>query len=74
MARAKADEKAALLLESYKEQAVTALDTLTDASLKGLLRRIVARVFNQLAFGGFCREADQERQAAQPATPAGDGP
>ena len=72
--RAKADEKALLLLESYKEQAVTALDTLSDASLKGLLRRIVARVFNQLAFEGFCREADQERQAAKPATPAGDAP
>ena len=46
VATAKADEKAALLLESYKEQAVRALDDLEDASLKGLLRRIVARIFN----------------------------
>jgi len=64
VATAKADEKAALLLESYKEQAVRALDDLEDASLKGLLRRIVARIFNELSFSGFCREAEQTRQAA----------
>ena len=69
---AKADEKAALLLESYKEQAIRALDDLDDASLKGLLRRVVARIFNELAFEGFCREAEQQRHstattaAAQP--------
>ena len=67
VAAAKADEKAALLLESYKEQAVRALDDLADASLKGLLRRVVARIFNELAFEGFCREAEQQRQATQPA-------
>ena len=72
VATAKADEKAALLLESYKEQAIRALDDLDDASLKGLLRRVVARIFNELAFEGFCREAEQQRHstattaAAQP--------
>lgn len=64
---AKADEKAALLLEAYKEQAVRALDGLTDATLKGLLRRIVARIFNDLAFEGYCREQEtlaRSREAA----------
>ena len=52
--------------------AIRALDDLDDASLKGLLRRVVARIFNELAFEGFCREAEQQRHsttttaAAQP--------
>ena len=61
IATAKADEKAALLLESYKEQAVRVLDDLEDVSLKGLLRRLVARIFNELSFSGFCHEAEHER-------------
>lgn len=70
---AKADEKAALLLEAYKEQAVRALDGLTDATLKGLLRRIVARIFNELKFEGYCREQEVEarsREDAEAARPA----
>jgi geranylgeranyl pyrophosphate synthase len=59
---AKADEKAALLLEGYKEQAVRALEGLTDATLKGLLRRVLAKMFNELSFAGYCRE--QEAKAA----------
>lgn len=68
---AKADEKAALLLEAYKEQAVRALDGLADATLKGLLRRIVARIFNDLAFEGYCREQEtlaRSREAAASGT------
>ena len=60
---AKADERAALLLESYKEQAVRALEQLSDATLKGLLRRVLAKMFNELSFGGYCRE--QEAKAAR---------
>jgi len=55
---AKADEKAALLLEAYKEQAVRALEGLSDATLKGLLRRVLAKMFNELAFAGYCREQE----------------
>jgi geranylgeranyl pyrophosphate synthase len=55
---AKADEKAALLLEGYKEQAVRALEGLTDATLKGLLRRVLAKMFNELSFAGYCREQE----------------
>lgn len=65
---AKADEKAALLLEAYKEQAVRALDGLADPTLKGLLRRIVARIFNELSFAGYCREQEttaRTREAEQ---------
>jgi geranylgeranyl pyrophosphate synthase len=57
----KADEKAALLLEGYKEQAIRALDGLTEPTLKGLLRRVLGKIFDELKFEGFCREAEQER-------------
>jgi geranylgeranyl pyrophosphate synthase len=55
---AKADERAALLLESYKEQAVRALEGVSDATLKGLLRRVLAKMFNELTFEGYCREQE----------------
>ncbi len=65
IAECKADEKAALLLESYKEQAVRALDVLESATLKGLLRRVLAKIFDEVKFEGFCREAEQERLRAE---------
>jgi geranylgeranyl pyrophosphate synthase len=64
---AKADEKAALLLEAYKEEAVRALDGLADPTLKGLLRRIVARIFNELQFEGYCREQETKARAREAA-------
>jgi len=68
---AKADERAALLLESYKEQAIRALEGLSDATLKGLLRRVLAKMFNELTFEGYCREqeaktAREQRDGPQP--------
>jgi geranylgeranyl diphosphate synthase type II len=67
IAEAKADEKAALLLEAYKEEAVRALDGLDDATLKGLLRRMVARIFNELSFDGYCREQEMNAKAREQA-------
>jgi geranylgeranyl diphosphate synthase type II len=67
IADAKADEKAALLLEAYKEEAVRALDGLDDATLKGLLRRMVARIFNELSFDGYCREQEMRAKAREQA-------
>ena len=57
----KADEKAGLLLEGYKEQAVKSLEGLDDPTLKGLLRRVLGKIFDELRFEGFCREAEAER-------------
>ena len=70
---AKADEKAALLLESYKEQAVRALEGLSDPTLKGLLRRVLAKMFNELTFEGYCREQEAKvarENAAEPQSAA----
>jgi len=65
IATCKADEKAALLLEAYKEQAVRALDGLAHPTLKGLLRRVLGKIFDDVSFEGFCREAEQERLRAE---------
>jgi len=40
-----AEERSRELMESYKEEAVRMLPALENASLKGLLRRVVARYF-----------------------------
>ncbi len=51
-----ADDKCMLLLETYKEQAVRSLAELDNANLKGLLRRVMGKIFNDLEIKGWCRE------------------
>ncbi|TLD69003.1 DUF116 domain-containing protein [Phragmitibacter flavus] len=51
-----AHEKAMMLLESYKEQAVRSLQTVDNANLKGLLRRVIGKIFNDLQIKGWCHE------------------
>ena len=52
----KADDRCQRLLESYKEEAVRSLAELQNASLKGLLRRVMAKIFNDLQMHGWCSE------------------
>jgi len=59
-----AHEKALLLLESYKEQAVRSLQAVENANLKGLLRRIIGKIFNDLEIKGWCREFEVKNQTA----------
>ena len=59
----KADDRCRNLLEAYKEEAVRALADLENPSLKGLLRRIVGKIFNELEIKGWC----SERQAGDAA-------
>ena len=47
--------RARALLEAYKEQAVRTLPALHNASLKGLLRRVVGKVF-RVEIKGWCSE------------------
>ena len=49
-------DRAHQLLEAYKEEATGALRRLTNANLKGLLRRVVGKIFNDLQIEGWCRE------------------
>jgi len=55
-----ADEKCLLLLETYKEAAVRSLQDLENPNLKGLLRRIMGKIFNDLEIKGWCHEFEEE--------------
>jgi geranylgeranyl pyrophosphate synthase len=52
----KAEERARQLLESYKEEAVRSLRLLENANLKGLLRRVIGKIFNDIEIKGWCSE------------------
>ncbi len=52
----KADERCADLLERYKEEAIQSLRELDNASLKGLLRRVLGKIFNDTEIKGWCKE------------------
>lgn len=54
--RSKADVQARALQETYREQAVRSLKELANPSLKGLLRRIVGKIFTEVEIEGWCRE------------------
>ncbi len=46
-----------VLQESFKEQALQALGELQSSSLKGLLRRVVSKIF-RLEVKGWCSESE----------------
>lgn len=50
------DERAHELYLAYKEEAIRSLRFLEHATLKGLLRRVVTKIFNDLEIKGWCRE------------------
>ncbi len=52
----KSDERCKELLERYKEEAIRSLRDLENASLKGLLRRVVGKIFNDTEIKGWCKE------------------
>jgi geranylgeranyl pyrophosphate synthase len=54
------------LLESYKEEGVRTLQELENPSLKGLLRRVVGKIF-QVEIKGWCSEFETRNAADRPA-------
>src|SRR5207248_7785582 len=52
----KADERARTLLETYKEEAIRSLRGVESPNLKGLLRRLIGKVFNDTEIRGWCKE------------------
>jgi geranylgeranyl diphosphate synthase, type II len=56
----KADERARLLLETYKEEAIRSLRDLENPSLKGLLRRVIGKIFNDTEIKGWCKEFESK--------------
>ena len=55
-----AHEKALVLLESYKEQAVRSLQEVDIPNLKGLLRRVIGKIFNELEIKGWCSDFEEK--------------
>jgi geranylgeranyl diphosphate synthase, type II len=53
------------LLESYKEEAVRALVGLDNASLKGLLRRVIGKIF-KIQLQGWCSEFEARNAPSRP--------
>jgi geranylgeranyl diphosphate synthase type II len=52
----KADERCRDLLERYKEEAIRTLGDVENANLKGLLRRVIGKIFNDTEIKGWCKE------------------
>jgi geranylgeranyl pyrophosphate synthase len=50
-------EKGVRLLESYKEQSIRSLAPLGNASLKGLLRRVIGKIFDAPMIRFWCHES-----------------
>jgi geranylgeranyl pyrophosphate synthase len=58
------DERCQNLYEGYKEEAIRSLAYLENPSLKGLLRRVVTKIFNDLQVKGWCKEFEAKNLAA----------
>jgi geranylgeranyl pyrophosphate synthase len=60
-----AHEKSMLLLESYKEQAIRSLQEVEIPNLKGLLRRVIGKIFNELEIKGWCSDFEEKNITEQ---------
>jgi len=54
----KAVERSERLLEAYKEEAIRSIAQLDNPSLKGLLRRMIGKIFNDAEIKGWCSEVN----------------
>ncbi len=61
------EKRAQRLLDSYKEEAVRSLRSLENATLKGLLRRVMGKIFNDLEIKGWCHEFEARNVAGRQA-------
>jgi geranylgeranyl diphosphate synthase, type II len=62
-----AAERSRSLLEGYKEEAVRAIVDVENPSLKGLLRRVIGKIFNELEVKGWCSEFEARDAAGRAA-------
>lgn len=58
----KAEDRCRGLLEAYKEEAVRSLKDIEHASLKGLLRRVISKIFS-VEIKGWCSEFEARNAA-----------
>ena len=59
----KAEDRCRGLLESYKEEAVRSLTRIENSSLKGLLRRVIGKIFS-VEIKGWCSEFEARNAAS----------
>lgn len=64
LASTKLLERTERLKDSYKEQAIQSLRTLPNLSLKGLLRRVIGKIFNDIQIKGWCSEFEARNAAS----------
>jgi geranylgeranyl diphosphate synthase type II len=57
-----ADDRARTLLETYKEEAIRCLGDLENPNLKGLLRRVLGKIFNDVEIKGWCQEQEMKNR------------
>lgn len=67
MVKRKVRGRAEQLYEAYKEEAVRSLQVLENHSLKGLLRRIVGKIFKEFTIKGWCSEFSPGNAASREA-------
>jgi geranylgeranyl diphosphate synthase, type II len=60
------EDRARGMLEAYKEEAIRTLPALQNASLKGLLRRVIGKIF-RVEIQGWCSEFETRDAAGRPA-------
>ena len=68
-----ADTRARTLLETFKEEAIRCLRDLENPNLKGLLRRVLGKIFNDVEIKGWCKEQEMKngvRDGARAEIPA----
>ena len=59
----RADERCRTLLESYKEESIRTLRDVENPNLKGLLRRVIGKIFNDTEIKGWCKEFENRNAA-----------
>ncbi|WP_372365271.1 polyprenyl synthetase family protein [Candidatus Uabimicrobium sp. HlEnr_7] len=63
--KTKAVKRATQLLESYKEEATNSIRSIENHTLKGLLRRVISKIFNDLEIKGWCSEFEARNAASR---------
>ncbi len=61
----KVEERVQRMMEAYKAESIDALKPLTNASLKGLLRRVIEKIFNDLEIKGWCSEFETRNASSR---------
>lgn len=69
-----ATARAEVLLGTFKEEAVRSLHDLQNHNLKGLLRRTLGKIFNDVEIKGWCKEQEQLNRLQAPPAAVGAGP